>query len=238
MPMSYREQQDDRARRDILETTVFKEEQAFKPHADSHSLIRSAYDVVADAGSALRTLGGDAAGKVRDIENNDYMNPDAKRRLLAEARSDAASAYARVRDRLNNAVDVMEATAFSAAIPRIAHDREALARDEALMLLSSTSDPVSGLEELASRGGEMSALAASSWGESYLRAKGVSARQATKMHREVVQVSAVHAVMTSDGDPKTKAAAEAYFALTHMKRAVACRVAMACDDLALAGVSV
>lgn len=205
------------ALRDSLEKQASEATSAFAPHARHNTLVNGAYETVCSANRELRTLANTTALKLRELEANDLLPELGKQRLLRETRSDARERYQALKRQLDGALAVLETAAFNAALPPVPRDREALVRDEAVLRMSGTNDPVRALEELAGLGGELGALAASSWGESYLRAKGLSPAEAKRMHRQVVQVSAIHAA-TKSPDTQLAAPAKAYFALTDVKK--------------------
>ena len=80
-------------------------------------------------------------------------------------------------------------------------------------------------------------VAASSWGESYLRAKRLPAREAKQLHHGI-KLMALNAVANSPGDSPAKASAQAYLAMSKLKSANGVRVAVAADALRAAGVDV
>jgi len=221
--------------RNSLEKQASEATSAFAPHACHNTLVNGAYETVCSANRELRTLANTTALKLRELEANDLLPEAGKARLLAETRSEAKERYQELHRKLNGALAVLETAAFTAALPPVPRDREAAARDEALMRMLGTNDPVRALEEVASLGGEMSAVAASSWGESYLRAKGLSPAEAKRMHREVVQLVAVHAA-TNSADQRQAAQAKAYFALPAVRKAATIHLNLASDDLKAAGV--
>lgn len=223
------------ALRDSLDAQAREAEAAFAPHANGHSLIRGAFQTITATNRELRALANTAALKLHELEENDLMPEAGKVRLMTETREGARAQYEQLRQKLDGALAVLETATRDAALPRVPRDREALVRDEAVMRMSGTTDPVKALEELAALGGDLGALAASGWGESYLRAKGLSPAEAKRMHREVVQVVAIDAAAKS-ADTTVAANAKAYFALPHVKKAALIHLNRAGDDLKAAGV--
>lgn len=223
------------ALRDSLETQAREAEAAFTPMADTSPSVRAAFDTMRKASRDLRVLANTTAMQVAKLEADDLTPEDGKQRLLAETRAAARDQYRKLQSKLDGATVVLEAAAHAAALPPIPRDREALVRDEAVLRMSNATNPVKALEEVARLGGEMSAIAASSWGESYLVAKGVPPREAKRLHREVVQVAAIDTA-TRSGDAKVAAAAKTYFALNTAKKASFIHLNLAGDDLKAAGV--
>lgn len=232
--MTYASNDQMAALRKTLEHKAHAAATAFAPHANGSRLVRGAYDTMTTTLREMRNLASATQVKVDRLEADDLTPEAGKQRLLGETRAEARAEFERLRQKMDGALAVLEDAVHAAALPPVPRDREAHARDEAVMRMSSASDPLQALEEVASLGGELSAVAASSWGESYLVAKGVKPQEARRLHRSVVQVAAINAAMRT-GDTPAGRAAQAYFALPEARKAAVIHLNMAADDLKAAG---
>ncbi|NLE22081.1 MAG: hypothetical protein GX624_04795 [Actinobacteria bacterium] len=184
---------------------------------------RATFEAYEAAVRELRQASDSAALRVKQLREDDMLPDAGRRRLIAETLSEAAKKRSAARARMRAARDVLAAKARSAALPKLAKDREAAAREELRMLTSGAEDPASVLLELAQRDDELGAVAVSSYAESLLRAKGVPSAPAVYA---AVCDHAVDAARRS-ADPARQVAAAAHVALGELDRAMSCAEAAA-----------
>ncbi len=138
------------------------------------------------------------------LRADEVTKPEVLQRRHGEAREAGDQQFAasvRAADALRTSlVTLMKAV----ATPQIPAGREAAARQELYMLVKNSPDPELAMREAVQRGGELAAVAASSYGESLLRAQG--AHKPVEAHKAIVDVA--RAVAIKSDDPTTREAAE------------------------------
>lgn len=204
---------------------------AFQPHSLATRSAAVLSVELQRAGDDMLKLAHTTAAKVAALEADDVMNPAGRDRLLAETRAGAASTLKQLKQRQNDALTRLRGSLRASALPKVRGDREMPARDEARMMLDATPDPEIAMMEMAERGGELAAVVTGSWGESYLRARGV--REAPRYH-EIVQTAAIGA-SAMGADPALSAAGKAYFALDSAKMGADASYQLAADEMADVG---
>jgi hypothetical protein len=135
--------------------------------------------------------------------------------MLNVVREQTADTIQDLRQRQDAAIAVLRATLTTNALPPVAPEREMPARDELRMVLDSAADVELAMLEIAQRGGELAAVVTSTWGESYLRARGV--QRAPEAHGRVRNVAL--GANTQHSDPVVRRAANALFKLTDLEKA-------------------
>jgi hypothetical protein len=163
----------------------------------------------------MRNLARETAGKVEYLAADDTMFPEGRERLIREAGDVARKEMRRLGGAQDAALAVLEKEMELAAMPRLDSGREMPARDEARMILDGHPDPLTMMCELAQSGGELAAVVAGSFGESYLRARGVPAKDVAKQH-SVVRLQSLMAARSSS-EPKAAKAARARFAMGDLR---------------------
>jgi len=162
---------------------------------------------------------------------NDEMYPAGRARLIAEARDKGRATFKSQQAALGTALAALEQTVRAALVPQVPKDREALARDELRMVLDTAPDPVLAMAEIAKNGGELGAVACSSYGESYLRAKGTTnAPQAAGLVRDVAYRAAAEAASKAE-DAGLRALGTAALSMDELSAVREAAVSLAGDDL-------
>lgn len=120
----------------------------------------------------------------------DTMPREGYRRLRREAREEARARTAEADRAAREAFGRLEAVLEGAALPQVDASREALARDEAKMLLDAGTPEIAATE-LASRGSrEALSVVASEWGRSYFKSRGLAGPDVDRIHRQVRETAA------------------------------------------------
>ncbi len=165
---------------------------------------------------------------------DDTMYPQGRQRLIAESNAKAKATSRNHQVALGVALAALEQTVRVALTPQVPKDREALARDDLRLRLDGAPDPVLAMAEIAKNGGELAAVAASSYGESYLRAKGTTnAPQAASLVRDVAFRSAAEAAVKAD-DTQLRALGTAALSMDELRDVGTAAVSLASDDLQVA----
>ena len=183
-------------------------------------LIAQGFTEFRKAGGQQHTVAREAADTIRALRADDTLYPDGRDRLVREARSKADDQLTALRTQQQSALEFLRTSLTARALPGVSNDREMPARDEARMVLDGAPDPIVAMMELARRHDEVSALVSSSWGESYLRARGVS--QAPDAH-ENIRTIALDA-NAEHPDPQVSTAAAALGEMTELQMGRACTV--------------
>jgi hypothetical protein len=177
--------------------------------------VREAFADFAKAGEQIKMVARGAAVRVAALREDDMSNPEGIRRQIVELQRQTADQIKHLRKWQDASLAVLESTLRVHSLPPVPSEREMLARDELLLIVNSSPDPVTALMELAQRGGELGAVAASSYGESLLRAKGVL--RAPVMHEHICTVA--RAANTKHPDPAVATAAQALFKMSELEKA-------------------
>jgi hypothetical protein len=183
---------------------------------------RELYKNLEAAASQAKMAANTAQSKVDRLRADDLMPVAGKRRLVAEALAQGKADVKKHTDRMAATLLVLDAELGTAALPRLDPQREAFARDELRLRLDGAADPVAVLFELAQGDGELAAVAVSSYGESYLRAKGIP--RAKEAHAGVRNVAAAYADQSAD--PARRAIGEARAELPELHKAQACTISI------------
>ena len=146
--------------------------------------------------------GGEASRE--QVDAPEFLRSQIREVLGAGRDKNAASLK-----RLNSLLSAQKSQLAENATPRVDPQREAAARDELYLLVRNAADLEQAMMEAVKRGGELAAAAASSYGESLLRARG--AHKLVEAH-EQVKAAARNAALKSE-DAVLRAAAEAHDAV-------------------------
>ena len=203
-------------------------------YANATTAARQGFDQLVNTGRAMTATGQEFAAKLDQLKNNDLIFPEGRDRLMAATAAEARVKLNKLDDSQRAVLTVMERELASTCLPKMPPGREMAARDEARMILDGSPDPTRTMGELAVRHDELAAAVVGSYGESYLRAKGMSAKDAVNDH-QLVQMQAVGAARNS-ADPAVVAAANAYAALPKLQGLAAVQREVAWAPLLDAGV--
>lgn len=176
--------------------------------------VREMYNIFTEAAYDAKAAARTTQSRVEALRADDVMNPEGRKRLVAEAIADGKAKVKKHQERMGAALKVLEAQLYVCALPRLDRTREAAARDEFRLIMDRTRDPVGTILELAQRDDEIGAVAASSYGESYLRGSGVY--DAKDLAEKVRNAAAASADRSSD--PGRCAAAEARAELVELAK--------------------
>ena len=168
--------------------------------------VRETYKILeANLSKALQAAAS-AQYRVEQLRDDDVMNPAGRERLIREAIAKGKSEVRKYQSAADAAVLVIKANLQEGALPRVDPAREAMLREELRMRVEASPDPVAEMFVLAQDpDSELAACAASSYGESLLRAKGVSkAPEAAQSIRAVAAEVSAQSV-----DPARRAIGEA-----------------------------
>lgn len=197
-------------------------------------VVARAFDAVDKLTQEIRRDALGARLTAERYAGDDTMYPQGRQRLLAESNAKAQDTYRKQQAALGVALAALEQTVRVALTPQVAKDREALARDELRMVLDGAPDPVLAMAEIAKNGGELAAVAVSSYGESYLRAKGTTnAPHAASLVRDVAFQSAAEAAVKAE-DANLRALGTAALAMGELASVRAAAISLAGDDLLMA----
>lgn len=203
-------------------------------HADATHMTTLCTAQLRDVAGRMKQVAANTAATLAQLNANDLMPREGRDRLIRECKEQAHLQMASL-DRQQATIRAALAKELtSAALPKMPKDRELPARQELLMLLQGSKDPVALLTELAAKGGELGAAACSSFGESYLRAQGMRPRDAIDNHSLAQSVAVANAV--NSPDPAQARAARAYAALGTLSQWTTCTREAAWGDLRDAGV--
>lgn len=193
--------------------------------------VAEAYRELRGAGAQTRRKAREIVLRIESLESDDMLPEQARERLIREARHEASKLIPALRERQQAALAVIAKETQAAALPRIERDREPLARDEARMVLDGASDPRTAMVELAERGGELQAVVTGSWGESYLRARGVpkAADEHGFVRDRAIAANARHS------DEAVRSAAQAHGALGELQKGATVSEHLAKAELDQAG---
>lgn len=168
-----------------------------------------------DAIGAVRRHVHSAAAAIDRAAEDDMIPDRARERLDREAREAAAAALRDLDARAGTSLDLLEAGLTATAQPEFpAGADRAEARDEFRMLVGHAPDPAEKVRELATGTDQrLAAIAASSYGRSYLRSRGVAEDAIA-----AVAAFAAQAALSS-GDPTREAAARGLQQLPRLRKA-------------------
>jgi len=179
---------------------------------------RELYVTYESASSAAKKAARSAQAEVERLRADDTMYPEGRKRLIAEAIAKGNAEVKKQRDRMETAIEVLKAHLSESAVPRLDKAREMPARDELRLILDGSPDPAVMMMQLAQRDDELGAVAASSYGESYLRGRGIpKAQEAAQSIRGVAAASAVRSA-----DVQRRAIGEAFAQIGTLEQALAC----------------
>jgi hypothetical protein len=155
-----------------------------------------------------------AAGNLDSHAANDLLPDKARRRLIAETKGLAAQALREVDSRSDLSLTLLEAGLIDAARPSVpAGADRGEAREELKMILDASDDPAGRIRQLAAGSDQrLAALAAGSYGASYLRAHAVP--------EDVIRSTAVFAAQAGihSGDPRREAAGRALTRMDDLRK--------------------
>ncbi len=180
--------------------------------------VAAAFKAFKETGGKMHTLARETVGKVREVRANDLAYPEGRQRLERELKDTAQAELSTLREQRALSLELLRRELEYAALPRVAKERELLARDEARMILDTSPSPGVAMLELAQRHDELAAVVTGSWGESYLRARGE--RRAPEVHRDVCKVAIEANAQHHDGT--VRQAAAGYLALNELQMGAAC----------------
>jgi hypothetical protein len=203
-------------------------------YADATVAVRQGFDQLISAGRAMTATGAEYAAKLKQLRDDDLMYPEGRDRLLESTAAEARLKMNKLDETQRNVLAFMDRELTVTCLPKMPPGREMAARDEARMILDGSPDPAQTMGELAVRHDELAAAIVGSYGESYLRAKGMSPKDAAEDH-SLVQMQAVGAARNS-ADPAVVAAANAYGALPKLQGLAAVQREVAWTPLDEAGV--
>lgn len=184
-------------------------------HANLTPETRQAFDAFRKASHDARVVVNGAAGKMTTTAADKTLYPEGARAIVAEQRKLAKAAIAQATKQQQTALTVLEAKLRGLSLPTPPSTaREALAREEVRLALDDA-DLVGSMAEIAGRDDELAAVVAGSFGESYLRARGVA--KPVDMHG-LVRGAAIAAAAKST-DPRRQQAAAAIAALPELEKA-------------------
>ncbi|MDH2391257.1 hypothetical protein QCN29_21220 [Streptomyces sp. HNM0663] len=159
--------------------------------------------------SAVRsysTLVTSAYEKLEKLRLDDTMFPEGKKRMMQELLTDAEQKTEdKQRSADNNAV-VARASFITAAFPALSKNREAIAREDARMILDASKDPDVRLGQLALRQDDVGALVVTQWGRDYLESRGLGEHE-IRATQELVIGHALNGAADQSGDRERSAAA-------------------------------
>jgi len=213
--MTDRSQQNMEALRAKIEADEAANLAAFRKHSGVTHSARETFKTYEAAASNAKKAANSAQYKVEQLRADDTMNPVGRSRLVKETIEKGRAEVKKQQDRMEATLQVLKAELSTAALPRLDKSREMAARDELRMILDGAPDPVGAMAELAGGDDELAAVAVSSYGESYLRAKGVANAQETAAKiRESASASA-----HQSADPTRRAIGEARGAFGELEKA-------------------
>ena len=161
------------------------------------------------AASMLKGSAATTRSTVERLRKDDTLYPEGKARLIREALDKGRSERETYLRQMAANLEVMKAHLALAATPAVDPKREALARQEATMILDNSPDPVGAMMQIAQRGGEAATVVAGSWGQSYLLARGTD--KVDEVHASVQTVA--RSAATKSDDPQLRQAAEVFQAI-------------------------
>lgn len=171
-------------------------------------------EVLSDVGSVRQHVHR-AAGRLDALAVSDLIPEQGRERLSREARAVAAAALRKVDEDSATKLKLLEAGLTAAAQPAFPDgaDREE-ARQELRMLLDGAADPVTAIQQIASGSDQrLAALAAGTFGASYLRSRGIG-----ESTIDATRVLVAQAALTAD-DPRRRAAAVALRQVAAVRKA-------------------
>lgn len=189
--------------------------------------VRDAYSQFRQARAEIAAVGRVEAAEIKRLKADDTIFPQGKQRLVNEAKERANASIASAYKRAQDAAAEIKRHLFDASMPKLNGAREVPTRDEVRMVLDAAPDPVAVMAELAQGDGDSAGLVTSSWGESYLRARGV---HDPKAQIRAVRESALRSAADS-ADPVRRAAVEGYALAGKLPGAILCTKGVADHDL-------
>jgi outer membrane murein-binding lipoprotein Lpp len=172
---------------------------------------------------------------------DDTLYPQGRRRLIEEARDKALAEQQAHLAAAGTMLAALKQSLRASLLPHLDPAREMPARDELRLILDHAADPFDAMAKIVQDGGELAAVACSSYGESYLRAQGVThSKDAHGVVVDTAYLAGIKAGARSD-DPQTRAAALAAGKLDELESVVQgarYEVAEAMQDAADIGASV
>lgn len=190
----------------------------FRSHTGVNQGVRDGYKAYETAVAAAKRAAQAAEARVKQLREDDSIFPDGKRRMIQQAIETAKSEVKTQQGRAEAAMKIIHASLHVAAQPKLDRTREMAARDELRLILDNSRDVTGTMLDLAQRDDELGAIAVSSYGESYLRAKGVQdAKGAMERIRTVAAASA-----SKSNDPERKAAGVALDEMGTLEQSYAC----------------
>lgn len=171
-------------------------------------------EVLSDVGS-VRAHVHRAAGRLDALAVDDLIPEKGRERLTRETKAATAAALREVDARTATNLDLLEAGLTAAAQPAFPEGADrGEARQELLMLLAAADDPATAIRQIAGGSDErLAALAAGTFGTTYLRSRGVDERTIQNTAVFVAQ-----GALTST-DPRRRAAATALARLPELRKA-------------------
>jgi hypothetical protein len=187
--------------------------EGFRAPELSDGVRRAAADAL-DAISEVRGRVHTTAAHLDALAVNDLLPDRGRDRLTRETRTVAGQALDAIADRSETALKLLEAGLMAAAQPAFpdGQDREE-ARQELRMLLDASEDPAQTIRRLAAGADQrLAALAAGSYGSTYLRSRGIP--------EPVITATATFAAQaaTASSDPRRAAAARALVQVAHVRK--------------------
>lgn len=162
----------------------------------SQPALDAVQDLVGAARDALEA-GRQLDSDLRDLERRrDLLPPDGFGRLVRDAKRVAAEAADEAQHAMDGALRRLEAALVEDALPRVDPAREGIARDEAMMTLSSGDAATTAMQIAQTGSDEALAALLSPWGRAALAARGVHNVDATL--RDVHKVARARVVERGD----------------------------------------
>lgn len=186
--------------------------QAGRFPGDAGQLVRDASVLAAEVSGRCRDAFTRGVGFARDQK----IPAEGRHELINGLSAEVGESAAEKLKRAETMIEVARATLTVNALAKVSEKDRAVARQDAMMLLSGVrpEELPERMAELARREDHIGAIVASSWGQDYLSSRG-----ADPAGHAIVQGTAIEAAAESS-DPQRAASAEALSRLHHMEAAV------------------
>lgn len=169
------------------------------------------------AARSVGTIAQSAYSKLEQLRLNDTVFPEGRKRMMGELLADAEEKTAEKVDMIDVNATVARASFVVAALPKLAKNREMIAREDARMLLDQAADPGAMLAHLAQRQDDVGALVVTQWGQDYLRSRGCDDKDIELAQAEIIGMALIGAGGQS-GDAERSDAARGAMAAESLLR--------------------
>ncbi|KUO21468.1 hypothetical protein [Streptomyces dysideae] len=194
---------------DIIQAGVIKEVARHNEEHPGRELPAEGRAKLADAMKIVNSympLAKSAHGALEKLRLDDTMALEGKKRMMQELLTDAEQKIVDKQRTADNQATVARASFVVSAFRKLPKGQEAIARQDARMILEASPHPAVRLAQLALRQDDVGALVVTQWGHDYLEARGVEEHEIKATQELVIHHALVGAAEQAEDQERSAAA--------------------------------